>query len=76
MRLFASARGLVDLRDRASLDRELARVAQREAIRHDRIANVIESTTARGVFELTHAFDFSTDDTVARSRPRWLGATP
>lgn len=62
--------GLVDLPDRGTLDRELARVARQEAIRHDRIANVIESTAARGIFELTHSFDFSTDETVARGRPR------
>jgi hypothetical protein len=68
------AYGLIDLSDRESLDRELVRVAQQEAVRHDRIANVIESTTVRGVFELTHTFDFSTDDSVARGRPPWLPA--
>lgn len=68
--------GLVDLPDRASLDRELARVARQEALRHDRIASVIDSTTARGLFELTHAFDFSSDETVARGRPPWLGNKP
>jgi hypothetical protein len=61
--------GLVDLPDRASLDRELARVARQEAMRHDRLADVIESTTVRSIFELTHSFDFSTDETVARGRP-------
>jgi hypothetical protein len=55
-----------------SLDRELARVGRQEAIRHDRIANVIEATTYRGVFEMMHAFDFSTDETVARGRTSWL----
>ena len=64
--------GLVDLADRVSLDRELARVGRQEAMRHDRIANVIESTTYRGVFEMTHAFDFSTDETVAHGRTSWL----
>jgi len=59
----------VDLPDRASLDRELARVAKQEATRHDRLADVIESTTVRGIFELTHSFDFSTDEAVARGRP-------
>ena len=61
--------GIVDLPDRTSLDRELARVARQEATRHDRLTDVIESTTVRGIFELTHSFDFSTDETVARSRP-------
>jgi len=64
--------GLVDLADRVSLDRELTRVGRQEAIRHDRIANVIEATTFRGVFEITHAFDFSTDEAVARGRASWL----
>ena len=63
------AYGLVDLPDRASLDRELARVARQESMRHDRLADVIESTTVRGIFELTHSFDFSTDEAVARGRP-------
>ena len=63
------AYGLVDLPDRASLDRELARVARQEAMGPERLAEIIESTTVRGIFELTHAFDFSTDETVARGRP-------
>jgi len=66
--------GLVDLADRAGLDRELARVARQEAVRHERIANMIESTTFRGVFEMTHAFDFSTDEAVARGRASWLSS--
>jgi hypothetical protein len=41
-----------------------------EVVRHDRLADVVESTTVRGIFELTHAFDFSTDETVARGHPR------
>jgi hypothetical protein len=63
------AYGLVDLPDRASLDRELSRVAQQESARHNRLADVVESTTVRGIYELTHAFDFSTSETVARGRP-------
>ena len=62
----------LDLPDRASLDRELARVARQEAARHDRIDDVIESTAIRGVYEVTDAFDFSTDESVARGRPRYL----
>jgi hypothetical protein len=63
------AYGLVDLPDRASLDRELARVAKQEATRHDRLADVIESTTVRGIFEQTHSFASSTDETIALGRP-------
>jgi hypothetical protein len=66
------AYGLIDLSDRAALDHELVRVTSQEAARHDRIAEVIESTVLRGAYELTDEFDFSTDDSVARGRPRWL----
>src|SRR5262245_53150022 len=69
------AYSVLDLPDRASLDRALTHVAQQEAVRHDRIANVIESTTARGIFEQTYAFDFSSDETVARGRPQWLSSS-
>ena len=30
---------------------------------------VIESTTVRGIYEVTGEFDFSTDETVAEGRP-------
>jgi hypothetical protein len=66
------AYGLIDLPDRAALDRELARLTSQEAARHDRIADIIESTAVRGAYELTDEFDFSTDETVALGRPRWL----
>lgn len=64
------ALGFVDLPDVATLERELARLAEQEAVRHDRIAAVIESTSLRGIYEVTDEFDFSTDETVARTRPR------
>ena len=62
----------LDLPDRDSLDRELARVARQEAVRHDRIDDVIESTAVRGVYGVTDVSDFSTDGSVARGRPRYL----
>lgn len=34
-------------------------------LRHDRIADVIESTTLRGIYEILDEFDFSTDASVA-----------
>ena len=61
--------GFVDLADRRELDRGLERVAGQEAVRHERIENVIESTQLRGIYELLDEFDFSTDETVARGRP-------
>jgi len=61
--------GFIDLPDRQSLDEAMARIAAQEADRHDRIAAVIESTTLRGIYEVSDEFDFSTDATVAAGRP-------
>jgi hypothetical protein len=61
--------GYVDLPDAAALDEAMERVAAQEAARHDRIDAVIESTSLRGIYQITDEFDFSTDETVARGRP-------
>jgi hypothetical protein len=61
--------GFVDLPDREQLGAAMERVAAQEAVRHDRIDDVIESTTVRGIYEVEAEFDFSTDETVARGRP-------
>jgi hypothetical protein len=37
---------------------------------------VIESTTVRGIYEVVDEFDFSTDESVDRSRPAGLGVRP
>jgi hypothetical protein len=50
------------------------RIASAETLRHERIADVIESTELRGIYEVADEFDFSTDETVARGRPESLGA--
>jgi hypothetical protein len=68
--------GLIDLPDRGQLEQALARVAAQEAVRHDRIAEVIESTTVRGIYEVVDEFDFSTDASVERDRPPGLSARP
>jgi hypothetical protein len=47
----------------------MERIAAQESVRHDRIADVIESTALRGIYEIEDEFDFSTDDTVSRGRP-------
>jgi hypothetical protein len=41
-------------------------------VRHDRLADVIESTTVRAIYEQWDEFDFSSDDTVARGRPAYV----
>jgi hypothetical protein len=48
----------------------MQRIAEQEAVRHDRIAEVVESTALRGIYEVEDEFDFSTDETVSRGRPR------
>ena len=63
----------LDLPDRASVDEATALVAQQEKVRHDRIAAVVESTTLRGLYEVADRFDFSTDTSVAKTRPADLG---
>ena len=59
----------LDMPDRPSLEEAMARVAAQEQVRHDRIADVIEETTLRGLYEVTDRFDFSTDETVEATRP-------
>ena len=61
--------GFVDLPGRDRLEEALARVAEQEATRHDRIAEVIEATTLRGIYEDVAEYDFATDESVARGRP-------
>jgi hypothetical protein len=60
--------GFVDLTSREELDKAMARVAEQEATRHDRIDEVIESTTVRAIYEQLDEFDFSTDEAVERGR--------
>jgi hypothetical protein len=55
------------------LEQVMTRIAGQEAVRHGRIDDVIESTTLRGIYEVVHEFDFSTDETVARGRPPGVG---
>ncbi len=47
----------------------LSRLARQEAARHERIAEVIESTSLRAVYEQLDEFDFSSDESVAAGRP-------
>jgi hypothetical protein len=68
--------GFIDLPGRQRLEQEMARVAAQEAVRHERIAEVIESTTVRGIYEVVDEFDFSTDESVDRGRPAGLGVRP
>ena len=60
--------GFIDLQQ-DELPATMERIAAQESVRHDRIAEVIESTALRGIYEIADEFDFSTDETVARGRP-------
>ncbi|MEZ5077697.1 MAG: hypothetical protein R2725_09660 [Solirubrobacterales bacterium] len=62
----------LDLPARADLEAASERVAAQEAVRHERIDSVIESTTLRGIYEVADEFDFSTDATVAAGRPGYV----
>jgi hypothetical protein len=61
--------GFVDLQSREQLGEAMSRLADQEAVRHDRLDEVIESTTLRAIYEQLDEFDFSTDETVAAGRP-------
>jgi hypothetical protein len=60
--------GFVDLASREEVDEAMVRLAEQEAVRHDRIDETIESTTLRAIYEQLDEFDFSTDETVERGR--------
>ena len=47
----------------------MARLADQEAVRHDRLDEVIDSTVLRAVYGQLDEFDFSTDESVAAGRP-------
>jgi hypothetical protein len=64
--------GFIELDSPDEFARELKRVAAQEAVRHDRIDEVIESTSVRGIYEVIDEFDFSTDETVERGRPDYV----
>ncbi|MGH9025226.1 MAG: hypothetical protein ACRDWD_03780 [Acidimicrobiia bacterium] len=56
----------------SGLDEFLARVSAQEAVRHDRIAEVVEETSLRALYDVVGEFDFSTDEAVAAGRPAGL----
>ena len=61
--------GLFELAEGESLEEAGERIAAQEAVRHERIDEVIESTSLRGVYELLDEFDFKSDESVAAGRP-------
>jgi hypothetical protein len=61
--------GFVDLPGREELGEAMRRIADQEAVRHDRLDEVIESTTLRAIYEQLDEFDFSSDESVEARRP-------
>lgn len=68
--------GFVDLPSVEAVGEAMERIAAQEAVRHERIDAVIESTSLRGIYEVTEEFDFSTDETVAQGRPPYVANRP
>jgi hypothetical protein len=64
---------LMDIDSGETLDEVLVRIGAQEAVRHERLTDVVESTVARGIYEVIDEFDFSTDDSVERGRPTGTG---
>jgi hypothetical protein len=62
----------IDLPSRQDLDEALRRLAEQEAVRHDRLADIIESAVVRAIFEQRDEFDFSSDDSAARGRATFV----
>lgn len=54
------------------MDSAVKRIAAQEAMRHDRIDEVIESTSLRGLYEVNEEFDFTSDESVAAGRPSYV----
>jgi len=61
--------GFVDLGPDEDLGAAMARLAEQEVVRHERIDEVIESMRLRALYEQLDEFDFSSDETVAAGRP-------
>ncbi|MBM3667842.1 MAG: hypothetical protein FJW90_10265 [Actinobacteria bacterium] len=63
---------LFELKPGEEMDAAMERIAEQEAVRHDRIEQVIESTSLRGLYEANEEFDFASDESVAAGRPDYV----
>jgi hypothetical protein len=63
---------LFDIDPSEDLDTALKRVAEQEAVRHERLEDVIESTSLRGLYEVDEEFDFKNDETTEAGRPPYV----
>lgn len=63
---------LFELEPDEDMDEAMERIAAQEAVRHERIDEVIESTSLRGLYEVNEEFDFASDESVAAGRPAYV----
>lgn len=64
--------GYFELEPSEDLDAAVKRIAGQEAVRHERIDEVIESTSLRGLYEVDEEFDFTSDESVAAGKPDYV----
>ena len=64
--------GLFELDPSEGIEAAMKRVAEQESVRHERIDEVIESTSLRGLYELDEEFDFTDDASVAAGKPGYV----
>jgi hypothetical protein len=62
----------IDLPSTEAVADAMERIGSQESVRHERIDEVIGSTSLRGIFEVVEEFDFSSDETVAQGRPPYV----
>lgn len=64
--------GFFELEPSEDMDSAIKRISEQEAARHERIEEVIESTSLRGLYEVNEEFDFTSDTSVAAGRPPYV----
>jgi hypothetical protein len=51
----------------------MERLAGQEAVRHDRIEELVESSRVHAIYEVLAEYDFYSDESVERGRPAAAG---
>lgn len=64
--------GYFDLPSVEAVGEALEGLSAQERVRHERIREVIEETSLRGIYEVVDEFDFTSDDSVERGRPGYV----
>ena len=58
----------LDVADRSTLGAVITKVSEQETVRHSRTGELIEETKVRAIFEVAVRNDFSSDETVEKTR--------